>query len=256
MLSVVKIGGAWLESGPKEEAFRALADLPGELVVVHGGGKDISRWLERTGTPVEWSEGLRVTRGLSLELTAMVLSGWVNKRVVARLSAAGRPAVGISGEDGGLLRADPVDPARLGEVGRICQVNDEVIRGLLSSGFTPVVSPVSTGPDGRPLNVNADEAAIPLALGIRADRLLLLSDVPGVRADGRVVAVLDPGVAADLEGRGVLAGGMLVKVNQAMEAAASGLEVQIGDDRLLTGGSGTRILASKPNGTRMRATSP
>ena len=150
MLSVVKIGGAWLESGATEEAFRALARLPGELVVVHGGGKSISRWLERTGTPVEWSRGLRVTRGLSLELTAMVLSGWVNKRVVERLSAAGRPAVGISGEDGGLLRAEPVDPARLGEVGRIREVHDEVIRALLAAGLTPVVSPVSTGPGDGP----------------------------------------------------------------------------------------------------------
>ena len=256
MLSVVKIGGAWLESGATAEAFRALAGLSGELVVVHGGGKSISRWLERTGTPVEWSGGLRVTRGPGLELTAMVLSGWVNKRVVERLSTAGRPAVGISGEDGGLLGADPVDPERLGEVGRIREVDDRVIRALLGAGYTPVVSPVSTGPGGRPLNVNADEAAIPLALGIGADRLLLLSDVPGVRAGGRVVATLDPEAAADLEGRGILAGGMLVKVRQAIAAAASGLDVQIGDDRLLTGGTGTRILAGEPTRTPERETSP
>ena len=253
MLSVVKIGGAWLGARPREDAFQALAGLPGELVVVHGGGKDISRWLERTGIPVEWSGGLRVTRGLGLELTAMVLSGWVNKRVVAALSRAGREAVGISGEDGGLLRADPVDRARLGEVGRIRRVDGRVIRGLLSGGYTPVVSPVSTGPERTPLNVNADEAAIPLALGIGADRLLLLSDVPGVQAGGRVVEFVDPDVAEVLARSGVLAGGMLVKVRQALEAAASGLDVRIGDERLLAGGSGTRVIASQPSGTTTEA---
>ena len=253
MLSVVKIGGAWLGASPREEAFRALAGLPGEVVVVHGGGKDISRWLERTGIPVEWSGGLRVTRGLGLELTAMVLSGWVNKRVVAALSRAGRDAVGISGEDGGLLRADRVDRARLGEVGRIRRVDGRVIRGLLSGGYTPVVSPISAGPDGTPLNVNADEAAIPLALGIGADRLLLLSDVPGVRAGAGVVETVDPELAEELARNGVLAGGMLVKVRQALEAAASGLEVRIGDDRLLAGGSGTRVITGRPNGTAGRA---
>ena len=253
MLSVVKIGGAWLGARPREEAFRALAGLPGDLVVVHGGGKDISRWLERTGIPVEWSGGLRVTRGLSLELTAMVLSGWVNKRVVTALARAGRDAVGISGEDGGLLRADPVDPVRLGEVGRIRRVDGRIIRGLLSGGYTPVVSPVSAGPNGTPLNVNADEAAIPLALGIGADRLLLLSDVPGVRGAGGVVEIVDPAVAEDLAQSDVLTGGMLVKVRQALEAAASGLEVRIGDDRLLAGGSGTRVIAGQPNGTATQA---
>lgn len=247
MLSVVKIGGAWLESGPADHAFRALADMPGELVVVHGGGKEISRWLGRTGIEVEWFRGLRVTRGLSLQLTAMVLSGWVNKRVVEGLGRAGRSAVGISGEDGGLLLAEPLDPERLGEVGRIRHVDGKAVRTLLGAGLTPVVSPVSTGPGGRPLNVNADEAAIPLALGIRADRLFLLSDVPGVIADGRVVETLDPRVAAELEASGDLAGGMLVKVNQALEAAAAGLEVHIGDDRLLAGRPGTRVLGSQPS---------
>ena len=253
MLSVVKIGGAWLGARPRKEAFRALAGLSGEVVVVHGGGKDISRWLERTGIPVEWSGGLRVTRGLGLEVTAMVLSGWVNKREVAALSRAGREAVGISGEDGGLLRAEPVDRARLGEVGRIRRVDGRVIRGLLSGGYTPVVSPVSAGPEGTPLNVNADEAAIPLALGISADRLLLLSDVPGVQAGGRVVEIVDPDVAEALARSGVLAGGMLVKVRQALEAAASGLEVRIGDDRLLAGGAGTKVIASQPSGTATEA---
>ena len=245
MLTVVKIGGAWLKSGAEERAFRDLAGLRGDLVVVHGGGHEISRWLDRTGIEVEWVEGLRVTRGDSLQLTAMILSGWVNKRVVEALARAGRPSVGISGEDGGLLFADPVDVDRLGDVGRVRRVDSEPIRLLLSGGFTPVVSPISTGPTGRPLNVNADEAAIPIALGVGADRLLLLSDVPGVLASGELLQTLDQEGAAALAQSGDLAGGMLVKVNQAFDAARAGLDVHIGDAGLLTGGSGTRILGSE-----------
>jgi acetylglutamate kinase len=245
MLTVVKIGGAWLEAGAEDEAFRALAALPGDLVVMHGGGREISRWLERSGIDVEWIDGLRVTRGDSLQLTAMVLSGWVNKRVVEALVCAGRPAVGISGEDGGLLSADPLDRDRLGEVGRIREVRPDVLRVLMSGGYTPVISPISSGPEGRPLNVNADEAAIPLAIGISADRLLLLSDVPGVLSGGRRVEALDRSTAAALAKRGDLVGGMRVKVDQALAAAEAGVEVRIGDASLLTGDPGTRISGSE-----------
>jgi len=245
MLTVVKIGGAWLEAGAEDAAFASLASLPGDLVVVHGGGSEISRWLERSGISVEWAEGLRVTRGDGLQLTAMVLSGWVNKRVVRALAGAGRRSVGVSGEDGGLLQAEHVDIERLGEVGRIVAVNSDLIHVLLREGFTPVISPISEGPHGRPLNVNADESAIPIALELDADRLLLLSDVPGVLADGELVGTLDRTRAEALEKTGQLAGGMLVKVNQALEAAESGVEVRIGDASLLTSNSGTRISGSE-----------
>jgi acetylglutamate kinase len=241
VLTVVKIGGAWLESGPAGEPFRVLAALPEELVVVHGGGKEISRWLDRVGVPVEWADGLRVTRGDGLRVTAMVLSGWVNKRVAEALDRAGRPAVGLSGEDAGLLEAVPLDPVRLGDVGTVRRVNPEPLRALLAGGFTPVVSPVSRGPEGRPLNVNADEAAIALARDLRADRLLLVSDVPGVLADGELLASLTEREAADLAARGILSGGMKVKVTQALGAAAAGVRVHIGDEGLLSGAAGTVV---------------
>ena len=245
MLTVVKIGGAWLERECEQSAFQALAALSGDLVVVHGGGHEISRWLGRAGIEVEWVDGLRVTRGDSLQVTAMVLSGWINKRVVGSLSRAGRPAVGISGEDGGLLAADPIDVELLGDVGRVSAVGARVIEALLAGGFTPVISPVSSSPAGHPLNVNADEATIPLALGLGAERLLLLSDVPGVLADGRLVNTLDRGGAASLAESGILAGGMLVKVNQALDAAETGMDVRIGDAGLLSGEPGTRILGAE-----------
>jgi acetylglutamate kinase len=241
MLTVVKIGGAWLEGGAKGEAFSALAALPGDLVIVHGGGKEISRWLDRVGVPVEWADGLRVTRGDGLTLTAMVLTGWVNKRVVEATSRGGRPAVGISGEDAGLLQADFLDRERYGEVGTIRSVNPGPVHALIAGGFTPVISPVSRGPEGAPLNVNADEAAIRVAAGLGANRLLLISDVPGVLLEGQVLPTIGESEARDLAAKGILAGGMLLKVQQALEAARGGVEVRIGDEGLLTGAAGTLV---------------
>lgn len=241
MLTVVKIGGAWLEGGAKGEAFSALAALPGDLVLVHGGGKEISRWLDRVGVPVEWADGLRVTRGDGLTLTAMVLTGWVNKRVAEATSRGGRPAVGISGEDAGLLQAEYLDRDRYGDVGTIRGVNPAPAHALLAGGFTPVISPVSRGPDGAPLNVNADEAAIRVAAGLGADRLLLISDVPGVLLDGKVLPTIGEAEATDLASRGILVGGMMVKVRQALEAARAGVEVRIGDEGLLSGAAGTLV---------------
>ncbi len=241
MLTVVKIGGAWLEGGTRSETFAELARLRGRVVVVHGGGKEISRWLDRVGVPVEWADGLRVTRGDALTVTAMVLSGWVNKRVAEALDRAGRRAFGLSGEDAGTIRALPLDPARYGEVGRVESVDAAPLRALLEAGFTPVVSPVSRGPDGRPLNVNADEAAIRVAVALEADRLLLLSDVPGVLVEGELLGSLGRDDARRLAEGGVLEGGMRVKVEQALEAADEGVEVRIGDEGLLTGSPGTEI---------------
>ena len=245
MLTVVKIGGAWLAAGAVGNPFADLAAIPGDVVVVHGGGKEISRWLDRVGETVEWADGLRVTRGDGLQLTAMVLSGWVNKRVVAALDGAGRPSVGISGEDGRLLQAERLDPERYGEVGTVRTVDPGPLRALLAGGFTPVVSPLSRGPEGDPLNVNADEAAIALARALEADQLLLISDVPGVLVDGKLLPSLTRKEADRLAASGVIAGGMGVKVFQALSAAEAGVEVRIGDEGLLTGADGTRILAGE-----------
>ncbi len=244
MLTVIKVGGA--VAGSVAE-LAALADsvhaLPGARVVVHGGGAEITRWQERLGLPVEWNDGLRVTTPEAMQITAMVLSGWVNKRVVAALIGTGEVAVGLSGEDGGLLRALRKDGGKLGEVGEIAGVDPRALRALLDGGMLPVVSPVSRGPNGVPLNVNADEAAIALAVGLAADRLLLVSDVPGVLVDGAPLERITAAGAAGLLERGIVKGGMAVKVRQALEAARAGVEVRIGDGALLSDGpAGTRVI--------------
>jgi len=244
VLTVVKLGGRAAENPEGLAALaRQMLSLQGELVVAHGGGAEITRWQERLALPVEWREGLRVTTPEGMQVTAMVLSGWMNKRITSSLAEVGRSAVGISGEDGNLFSAERKDGGRLGEVGTISSVNPLVVRALLDAGLVPVVSPVSRGPRGEPLNVNADEAAIALALALDAHRLLLLSDVPGVLSEGVVLGEMDPDQVRALVASGVAGGGMRVKVEMAVRAARSGMDVRIGDHTLFDHqGTGTRVL--------------
>ena len=244
MLTVVKVGGKLLQDRASlAELAGSLSEWSGRTVVVHGGGSEITRWQERLDMPVVWQDGLRVTTPEAMQLTAMVLSGWMNKRLVSALLDVGEVAVGISGEDGGLLQAVRKDDGKLGEVGRIVAVNQILLRALLAAGTVPVVSPVSRGPDGVPLNVNADEAAIAIAAALPADRLLLVSDVPGVLMDGQVIPRISTAEVEGLIARGTVTGGMVVKLRQALVAAEAGAEVRIGGDEILEDGSaGTAIL--------------
>jgi len=246
VLTVVKIGGALLRG---ESALpgvaRSISALPGKAVVVHGGGPEITSWQERLGLPVEWRDGLRVTSAASVQVAAMVLTGWVNKRIVSALLDVGHLALGLSGEDGRLIEAVRKEGGRLGEVGEVATVNAALLRSLLSAGITPVLSPISRGPGGVPLNVNADEVAIAVAAALPATRLLLVSDVPGVLSDGVVIARLTAADAEDMVQSGAVSGGMMVKVRQALVAASAGVEVRIGGGDLLDDPeAGTRIVPS------------
>ncbi|TVP79077.1 MAG: acetylglutamate kinase [Gemmatimonadales bacterium] len=250
MLTVIKAGGAWLDEGARESEIRAIVGRVGDVVIIHGGGHEISRWEARCGIETERADGLRVTRGDSVALTSMVLSGLVNKGLVRSFQEAGCRAVGISGEDADLFQALPLDEARYGAVGEVDRVNPQVVRALLSAGMMPIISPVSSGPGG-PLNVNADAAAVALARGMGADRLLLVSDVPGVLVEGAILPFVDPAQALELEGLGHISGGMTLKVKQAMAAARDVPEVFIGGSELLHElGRGTRVLGKAP--TRVR----
>lgn len=246
MLNVVKLGGA---AAANPDALRHTAEsilgLPGRSVVVHGGGAEISSWQERLGIPVAWRDGLRVTTPEGLQVTAMVLSGWVNKRIVQAFSDLGARCAGISGEDGNLLEAIYAQDGALGEVGEIIRVTPDVLEALLAQGFLPVVSPLSRGPHGAPLNVNADEAALHLAASMGAARIYLISDVPGVQVDGAVMGMLTPSEARRLLDDEVATGGMAVKLRQALIAADLGVDVVIGGPSLLDDvESGTRILGA------------
>ena len=194
---------------------------------MHGGGSEIAELQERLGLEPRFVEGLRVTDEESLWLAEMVLSGAVNKRLTARLVMRGVKAIGLSGVDCGLLRARLMSHPQgdLGRVGEITKVETSHLTDLLSMGFTPIVSPISLGEDGRPLNVNADHAALAIARALVASEAIFLTDVPGVLADGVVIRRLDADGARHLMETGGITGGMIPKVRSALRAIENGVGV-------------------------------
>lgn len=249
-LTVVKVGGATVDDPTVWSALARAVAAGGSWLVVHGGGAELTGWQRRLGLRSEWRDGLRVTTDADMDVVVMVLSGRVNKRVVAALLGAGCSAAGISGEDDGLLRAAPLTD--LGRAGRVACVKPGLLRTLLSAGIVPVVSPVSRGPDGRPVNVNADDAASALAVALSADRLFFLSDISAVRVGEQDLAELDGASAAAALADGTIGGGMAPKVRAALRAAEAGVpDVRIGAAGLLSEGdrssprsAGTRILTA------------
>jgi acetylglutamate kinase len=246
---VVKIGGSALADASWLRAFADAASTSGvPLVVVHGGGPDITALSERLGVEVRWHEGRRVTPPDALDVAAMVLTGRINKRIVATLLSAGVDAVGLSGIDGGLIRAHVADDGLLGRVGRVASVRPSLLRSLLAAGHTVVVSPISLGHDGEALNVNADDAAAAIAAALDATELVFLTDVPGVRDAAGMRKWLDPGEATALVDSGVASGGMGVKLGAGVRALHSGVpSVRIGDATVLfDAAAGTVLSATSP----------
>jgi acetylglutamate kinase len=234
MMRVIKVGGRSqldpLLTGALAATHRA---APGSLVVVHGGGDEVSALQRLYGAISEFKDGRRVTSVLDLEIIRMALSGSANKRLVSALVAANVPAIGLSGEDAALLSATPLDPGQFGFVGVPSQVNVGLLMHLLTGGYLPVLSPVSrcTDPsEGLTLNVNGDDAAAAIAVAIEADEFLVVSDVAGVLVDGVPVATLAPDDAQRLIDDGTAQGGMAAKLQAAIVALDGGVErVRISD---------------------------
>jgi len=229
---VVKIGGSTL--GAEDTTLEDLVGLHRQgwrPVVVHGGGRLISQWMERLGLPPSFKKGLRVTDAETLRVVVALLAGWINKELVASIAALGGKALGLSGVDGGLLQAQVKDP-ELGLVGEVTRVNPEPLLMALEAGYIPVVAPLGLGPGGTPLNINGDTAAAELAAALRAGQLLFLSDVDGVRdGSGQAVPRLSLAEAQRLTAAGVIAGGMLPKVEASLQAAGAGVPCRILDGR-------------------------
>jgi acetylglutamate kinase len=239
---VYKLGGPALEDrellAPLAREIRACA---APVALVHGGGRQIERLLAALGIESRFEAGRRVTTPEAMAVVEMVLSGAVNKGLAGGLCGAGVPALGLSGRDAGLIRARLVPG--LGRVGRPAVVDATALRAAWSAGCVPVVSPVSSGPDGDAVNVNADETALALAVALGARSLVYLSDVDGVRLDGAAVATLAAEAAEARIADGAIAGGMVLKVRAALDACAAGVpEVVIaGRARLQGGFAGTRV---------------
>jgi len=233
---VVKIGGAALEDDALCARFAEdviLLDWVGiHVVVVHGGGKQINAMLDRVGIKPQFVGGLRVTDQPTLEVVEMVLAGSMTQRLVRLINHLGGAAVGLSGADGGLARATITDPT-LGLVGEVRSIDHTVIDRLLAD-FIPVIAPVATGDDGGPLNVNADVFAARLAQALGAEKLVLMTDTGGVLdGAGALIPTLDARAAEELVASGVITGGMIPKVDNALAALAAGVgKVHVIDGRL------------------------
>lgn len=248
---VLKIGGNEVE----DEGFLAgLAEAVLSLrarvtpLLVHGGGKEIARLQQALGIEPRFVEGLRVTDQASLAVAEMVLSGAVNKRLVALFVSWGIPAIGLSGVDAGLLRARRMQHSAgdLGYVGEIVEVRADILQPLLAQGVVPVVSPISLGLDGQRYNVNADHAAMALAKAVQARSLFFVTNVPGVLAEGRIVERLTAAQAEEWIAQGIISGGMVPKVRSALEVVAHGVpEVRIVDLMGLATGGGTRFVVER-----------
>lgn len=248
---VIKVGGNELDRPEWVTRCAQALRHVGPAVVVHGGGRAVSTWSRRLGLPVEKKDGMRVTTPEIAQIVEMVLGGPMNRLLVSALREAGLDAIGLSGVDGGLLTAQPLqDAAALGEVGEIVGVRASLLQSLLLAGLTPVVAPVApslTSPV-RPLNVNADQAAAAIAGALDAEELLFVSDVPGVSVAGVAQPTLALGEIEPMIEAGVATGGMAAKLRAASQALRAGVRaVRIGDLAMLeVATAGTRLLAAPP----------
>ncbi|MGP6088497.1 acetylglutamate kinase [Antarctobacter jejuensis] len=229
---VVKFGGNAMGDDAEMAAFARDIVLMRQVgvnpVVVHGGGPMINDMLKRLNIKSEFVRGKRVTDKATVEVVEMVLTGLVNKRIVQAIMDEGGRAVGLSGKDDDLIVCEPDDP-ELGFVGRPIEMNVQVLRDLFNAGIIPVVAPVATGTQvTETYNVNGDTAAGAIAGALKADRLLLLTDVQGVKGpDGEVVTELTPDDVRQMTADGVIAGGMIPKTETALKAIEEGVRAVV-----------------------------
>ena len=231
---VVKYGGNAMGDDDMIDSFArdiVLMKAVGmDPVVVHGGGPQIGKHLERLGKKSEFIEGMRVTDGETMDVVEMMLGGLVNKAVVNAIAKQGGRAVGLTGKDGGLIRARKllVKGQDIGQVGEVESIDPRVIDHLETGGFIPVIAPVGVGPEGEAYNINADLVAGKLAGVLKAEKLMLLTNVQGLmNKDGQVLTGLTVAQVAALIADGKVYGGMLPKVACALDAVRSGVKSSV-----------------------------
>ncbi|MEQ8961751.1 MAG: acetylglutamate kinase [Coleofasciculus sp. C2-GNP5-27] len=228
---VVKYGGAAMkDSNLKDKVIRDVVFLSCvgvRPVVVHGGGPEINSWLDKLGIEPQFKDGLRVTDAPTMDVVEMVLVGRVNKELVSLINRAGGLAVGLCGKDGNLIKARPEGRKGIGFVGEVSSVDIKLVDSLVKSGYIPVVSSVSADEAGQAYNINADTVAGEIAAALGAEKLILLTDTPGILQDyqdpSTLMAKLDIQQARELMASGVVAGGMIPKVNCCVRSLAQGV---------------------------------
>jgi acetylglutamate kinase len=230
---VVKMGGSTMDSDQTVlEDVATLKRLGINVVLVHGGGPEISDWMRRVDKKPQFVEGLRVTDQETLDIAVMVLRGKVNAELVARLNSMGIPAVGLGGADAGLFQAAQRDK-RLGSVGDVAAVDLNLLKLLTDRGYLPVVAPVGYGEGGLLLNINGDTAAGELAAALKAEKLIFFTDVEGIQdKNGELLTQLTIPQAEDLITSGAVTGGMIPKVRACVRALTTAGRTHIIDGRV------------------------
>ncbi len=228
---VVKYGGAAMkESHLKQQVVRDIVLLSCvgiRPVLVHGGGPEINTWLAKLGIEPQFKNGLRVTDAATMDVVEMVLVGRVNKEIVALINQAGGSAVGLCGKDSNLIVARPQDQEAIGFVGEVNSVNIKLLESLVDSRYIPVVSSVAASDSGQAYNINADTVAGEIAAALGAEKLILMTDTAGILEDYHnpetLIAKLDIQEARGLIDKGIVAGGMIPKVNCCVRSLAQGV---------------------------------
>lgn len=228
---VVKYGGAAMkDSTLKDKVMRDIVFLSCvglRPVLVHGGGPEINSWLDKLGIEPQFNNGLRVTDAATMDVVEMVLVGRVNKEIVSLINRAGGSAVGLCGMDGNLIKARPEGRVGIGFVGEVTSMDVKILESLVSNGYIPVVSSVAADETGQAYNINADTVAGELAAALGAEKLILLTDTPGILNDYKdpstLLYKLDIQEARELIATGVVGGGMIPKVNCCVRSLAQGV---------------------------------
>lgn len=238
---VIKYGGAAM----KEDSLKAkvindivfLVSVGVRPVVVHGGGPEINTWLQKLNIEPLFKNGLRVTDALTMDVVEMVLAGRVNKELVSLINRSGAKAVGLCGKDGNLVQARPVDQQGVGFVGEVASVDTGLVESLVNSGYVPIISSVAADEHGQAYNINADIVAGEIAACLQAEKLILLTDTPGILYDyhdpSTLLNKLDIQKARELIDQGIVSGGMIPKVSCCVRSLAQGVKAaHILDGRL------------------------
>ena len=228
---VIKYGGSAMADKTLQNAvFRDLALLSSvgvQIVVVHGGGPEINHWLEKLGIKPVFLDGLRITDTETMDVVEMVLTGRVNKQIVSGINNHGRMAIGLSGIDGGLIEARTLGDGSHGLVGEVAKVNTKLLSPLLEKGYVPVISSVANSSDGRSHNINADTVSGELAAALGAEKLILLTDTPGILRNendpSSLIEKIRLSEARELIDRGIVKAGMKPKVECCIRSLAQGV---------------------------------
>jgi len=240
---VIKYGGHAMTDKDMQISFASdialLQQVGSKPVVVHGGGPQIEQMLKKLNIKTGFVDGLRVTDKNTVKIVEMVLSGAINKSIVAAIMSAGAKAVGISGKDGGLIKAEKImsrrDPESaiekvvdLGFVGKPSNIDNKVLDALMQGGLIPVVAPLGLGEDGQTYNINADTVAGAISSSLGARRMLMLTDVPGVlEKDGNLIKELSSKQAKNLIKKGIVTSGMIPKLETCIEAVENGTDAAV-----------------------------